>query len=41
MLDKRLFMASGTKRNIDGVDTYASCAELSHQDFDNEAIFCT
>ena len=36
-------MASGTERNIDGVNTYASCAVISHQDFNNvnEAIFST
>ena len=41
MLDKRVFLASGTERNIDGVNTYASCAVISHQDFDNEAFFST
>ena len=31
----------GSLRRRLGVNTYASCAVISHQDFDNEAIFST
>ena len=37
----RLLYGIWAESNIDGMNMYASCAIISHQDFDNEAIFST